>query len=759
MLLLTLVRVLRGALPLLVALLALLPARADEGMWLPLLLKQLNEADMKARGMRMSADDIYSVNHSSLKDAVVQFGGGCTGEIISGDGLLLTNHHCGFGQIQQHSSVEKDYLTNGYWAKTRADELLNPGLTATFIVRMEDVTKDILGAMPTNLAESGREAYVQQQIERLVAQATAGTHYGAIIRPFFYGQEYYMFVTETFQDVRLVGAPPGGIGKFGGDTDNWMWPRHTGDFSLFRVYSGPDGKPAPAGPTNIPLKPRHFLPISLAPVKEGDFTMVFGFPGRTTEYLTSWGVREIQEISDPARTSLRDARLKRWDVAMKSSDRLRIAYAAKQASLANYWKKWLGEMRGLRRLNAIIKKQEQESRFRQWAEADPARQKEYGSVLHDIEQHYRAQQDAVLARDYVLEATLGVELFSLANNPQFQQLAALLKDQKNPPTPEALKTAVDKIRPTLPNWYKNYDAATDQLICADVLRQQARAVPVQVLAPAVREAAGSNNDFTSFAQRVFLTSNFVSLEKINKMLDRVARGEAAALLNDPAFAFTSAVMTHYQATIQPVVQKAGEGITLLSRTYVRGLRQMQTDRKFYPDANSTLRVAYGNVRGYEPTDAVRYEYLTTLDGVVAKHDSTSEEFTAPRALLTAWKRKDYGDYAVNGSVPVAFLASNHTTGGNSGSPVINGRGELMGLNFDRVWEGTMSDIMFDPAMGRNIAMSMHYLLFVVDKIGNCPQLIQEMKIVREPHPNQGDAGAEQPQRKKKKEKKRKEKAL
>ncbi len=752
-------RFVRGLLAAFLAVMTL-SARADEGMWLPLLLKQLNEPDMKLRGMRMTADDIYSVNHSSLKDAVVQFGGGCTGEIISNEGLLLTNHHCGFSQIQQHSSVEKDYLTNGYWAKTRAEELSNPGLTAMFIIRMEDVTQQILGEMPKNLTEADRENYVQRATEKLIGKTVAGTHYGAIVRPFFYGQEYYMFVTETFQDVRLVGAPPSGIGKFGGDTDNWMWPRHTGDFSLFRVYSAPDGKPAPYSTNNVPLKPRHSLPISLAPVKEGDFTLVFGFPGRTTEYLTSWGVRELQEISDPARVALRDARLKRWNVAMQSSDRLRIAYAAKHASLANYWKKWIGEMRGLKRLNAVIRKQEQETKFQQWVAADPARQLEYGNVLTGIEQNYRDQRNLTLARDYVTEGTLGVELFALANNT-FQPLADML--QQKSPIPALIKTQVDKIKAGLPNWYKNYDAATDQLICGDLLRMQAKAVPAAALAPAVKDAAGTNNDFTSFAQRVFLTSNLVSLEKAIQLLDRVAAGDSKALLDDPAFKFTSAVVGHYKANTLAPYQKAADGTTLLSRTYVRGLRQMQQDRKFYPDANSTLRVAYGNVRGYEPADGVTYEYFTTIDGAMAKVDTTSEEFTAPRKLIDAWKRKDYGDYAVNGTVPVAFTASNHTTGGNSGSPVINGRGELMGLNFDRVWEGTMSDVMFDPAMGRNIALDMHYLLFVIDKVGGSGHLVQEMKIVREPHPNMAEAGqmsGDKPKKEKKakKEKQKKEKA-
>ena len=708
-------------------------------MWLPLLLKQLNEADMQKRGLKLSADDIYSINHSSLKDAVVQFGGGCTGEIISPDGLLLTNHHCGFGAIQQHSSVEHDYLTDGYWAKTREQELTNPGLTAMFIVRMEDVTQQILSALPANVTEEERDKLVAKKGQELVDQATAASHYGGFVRPFFYGQEYYMFVTETFTDVRMVGAPPQGIGKFGGDTDNWMWPRHTGDFSLFRVYAGPDNKPAPYSPSNVPLKPRHFLPVSLTPVQEGDFTMVFGFPGRTTEYLTSDAVREIQDVSDPARVALRDARLARWHVAMQSSPTLRIAYAAKDARIANYWKKWIGEMRGLKRLDAVHVKEQQEAAFRQWVATDPRRQQEYGTVLASMTQNFKDMEGYTLAREYVTEGTLGVELLSLANG--FEAIAELLRTQ--PKNKEAIKEAVEKKRAGLAGYYKDYHFPTDQLIFGDLLKMQLEAVPTKLQAPVLRETAqkiGKNGDYQAFARSVFNRSNFTTLAEANKLLDRVEAGDAAALLDDPAYRYVHDVVQHYRAEISPVIQKATDSNTLLTRTYLKGLREMQPTRKFYPDANSTLRVAYGNVRGYSPADGVENLYYTTLDGVMAKADSTSEEFTIPKKLKDVYQRRDFGQYAVNGTVPVAFIATNHTTGGNSGSPIINANGELMGLNFDRDWEGTMSDIMYDPEQTRNIALSTNYLLFVIDKIGGAGNLVQEMTLVRhEPGAAEGKA--------------------
>jgi hypothetical protein len=451
----------------------LLPqARADEGMWLPLLLKQLNEADMQKKGLKLTAEQIYSINQGSLKDAVVQFGGGCTGEIISDQGLLLTNHHCGYSQIQSHSSVENDYLTKGYWAMSREQELPNPGLTATFIVRMEDVTQQVLTGVPTtNILEADREKMVLANSQRVAQAAVQGTNYQAFVRPMFSGNEYYLFVTEVFQDIRLVGAPPSSIGKFGGDTDNWAWPRHTGDFSIFRIYAGPDNKPAPYSPENKPFKPRHHLPISLSGVQPGDFTLVFGFPGRTNEYLTSWGVDEVYSLSNPAKIKVRDAKLRILDTDMKASDKVRIQYAAKYASIANYWKKWIGETRGLKKLDAVTRKQEQEVQFQKWAESgDEARKAAYASLLPQFQKNYATVRDYTLARDYVTEAALGVELMLYANS----LLPALdMVDKKA--SAEELAAAIEKLKKGAPGFFRNYSVATDQKVAAALLPLYANA--------------------------------------------------------------------------------------------------------------------------------------------------------------------------------------------------------------------------------------------------------------------------------------------
>jgi hypothetical protein len=727
---------------LILALLFLLsPARADEGMWLPLLLKQLNEADMQKKGLQLTAEQIYSVNQGSLKDAVVQFGGGCTGEIISDQGLLLTNHHCGYSQIQSHSSVEKDYLTKGYWAMSRDQELPNPGLTATFIVRMEDVTKQVLdGIPPTGLAESERERRVQQNGQRVAQAAVQGTHYQAFVRPFFNGNEYYMFVTEVFQDVRLVGAPPSAIGKFGGDTDNWMWPRHTGDFSLFRIYAGPDNKPAAYSPDNKPFKPRHHLPISMAGVKPGDFTLVFGFPGRTNEYLTSWGVDELYSLSNPAKIKVRDAKLRILDQDMKASDKVRIQYAAKYASLANYWKKWIGENRGLKKLDAVNRKREQEARFTQWVNAgDASRKATYGTLLPDFEKNYAGLRDLTVARDYVTEAALGVELLLYANS-----LTALgeLATAKTPPADIA--AAVDKLKKGAVGFFKNYNKPTDQKVAGALLALYAEGTPAALLPDYVKALRKQNpgpNGWATYAATLYSKSRLTTQADAYAVLDEVAQGNARALLNDPAYQLATAIVTNYRSNILPPYTLAADNVALLSRTYLAGLRQMQTDRKFYPDANSTLRVAYGQVADYAPADGVRYAYYTTLDGLMAKADSTNPDFEIPARLTELYQNKDYGPYAVNGTVPVAFIATNHTTGGNSGSPVINGKGELIGTNFDRNWEGTMSDIMFDPDRVRNITLDVRYMLFVVDKYAGAKHLVDEMTLVggseQEAAPNKG----------------------
>ncbi|KUG08983.1 S46 family peptidase [Solirubrum puertoriconensis] len=710
--------------------LLLLPAvaRADEGMWLPLLLKQLNEADMQKKGLKLSAEDIYSVNRGSLKDAIVQFGGGCTGEIISNEGLLLTNHHCGYGQIQQHSSVEKDYLTNGYWAMSREQELPNPGLSATFIVRMEDVTGQILQGMPANMQEAEREKAVQQRSAQVAQKAVEGTHYKAFVRPMFGGGEYYLFVTEVFEDVRLVGAPPSSIGKFGGDTDNWMWPRHTGDFSIFRIYAGPDNKPAPYSPQNKPFQPRHSLPISLSGVQPGDFTLVFGFPGRTNEYLTSWGVDEVYSVSDPARVKIRDTKLRLLDQDMKASDKVRIQYAAKYASLANYWKKWQGEMRGLKRLDAVRRKQQQEQQFRQWVQqGDATRQAAYGQILSQVEQQYKLARPYVVARDYATEAALGVELIAYANS--LQNLVDLI--QAKAPQAE-LQAAIEKARKGTSNFFRNYSATTDQKVAAALLPLYAEGTPADLLPAYVKQLRTQHTSpdaWQRFAASLYSRTKLASDADAQKVLDELAKGNAATLLNDPAYQLAAPIVATYRQQVLPTYTQTQDQITLLQRTYIAGLRQWQPERKFYPDANSTLRVAYGQVAGYEPADGVQYEYYTTLDGIMEKADPTNPDFEVPKRLAELYQQKDYGPYAVNGTVPVAFTATNHTTGGNSGSPVINGRGELIGINFDRNWEGTMSDIMYDPERVRNITLDVRYMLFVVDKYAGASHLIKEMNLV------------------------------
>ena len=717
------------------ALLALLlltlaaPARADEGMWLPLLLKQLNEADMQKKGLKLTADQIYSINQGSLKDAVVQFGGGCTGEIISNEGLLLTNHHCGYGQIQQHSSVESDYLTKGYWAMNRSQELTNPGLTATFIIRMEDVTSQVLAGVPTaNIAEADREKLVQTNIQRISQAAVQGTHYQAFIRPFYNGNEYYLFVTEVFQDIRLVGAPPSSIGKFGGDTDNWAWPRHTGDFSIFRIYAGPDNKPAPYSAQNVPFKPRHHLPISLAGVQPGDFTLVFGFPGRTNEYLTSWGVDEVYSVSNPAKIKVRDARLRVLDADMRASDKVRIQYAAKYAGIANYWKKWIGENRGLKKLDAVRVKQEQEAQFQQWATTgDEARRAAYAPLLPQLQQQYATVRDYTLARDYVVEAAMGVELLAYANS--LLPLAEMV-DKKAPAA--ELAAAVDKARGGTTNFFKNSTMATDQKVAAALLPLYANDTPPALLPAYVKtqqQQYATKGGWNAYVTQLYGKSRLASEAGAQAVLDEVAKGNARALLDDPAAQLATAIIGNYRTAILPAYTAATDQIALLQRTYVAGLRQQQTTRKFYPDANSTLRVAYGQVQPYQPADGTKYDFYTTLDGIMEKADPTNPEFEVPTRLTELYKNKDFGPYAYKGTVPVAFIATNHTTGGNSGSPVINGRGELIGTNFDRNWEGTMSDIMFDPDRVRNITLDVRYMLFVVDKFAGAGHLVNEMTLV------------------------------
>ena len=706
-------------------------ARADEGMWLPLLLKKYNFADMQAKGFRLSAEDIYSVNQASLKDAIVLFGGGCTGEMISPEGLLLTNHHCGFSQVQSHSSVENDYITKGFWAMDRKAELSNAGLTATFIVRMEDVTSQVLQGITPSMPEADREKQVQLNIEQARKNATQGTHYEASIKPYFYGQEYYMYVTETFRDVRLVGAPPLSIGNFGGDLDNWMWPRHTGDFSLFRIYASADNKPADYAPDNVPYKPKHYLPISLAGVDKGDFTMVFGFPGRTTEYLSSYGVAETYQDLNPARIQVRTEKLRILKEGMRSSDKIRIQYAAKYNSISNYHKKWTGENRGLKKLSAVEKKQAQEASFTAWATADPDRQLLYGKVLPQLKEQYEQRREVSLAREYVNEAAFGVELLGYANG-----FVSLLEyyDQPNRDQKE-LEKRIAALKNRTTGFYKDLNPPTDKALFVSLLPLYYQNVPRSLHPDAFGQLEKKyKSSWQRYADDVYGNSLLATEARANSLLNNFNEKNIKKLRLDPAYVLAKSIVETYRTRILPLYNTSSDQINLLSRTYLAGLREMQPNRKFYPDANSTLRVSYGKVNDYEPMDGARYEYYTTLDGVMEKAATGLEDYKVSDKLVSLYQQKDFGRYGENGTVPIAFIATNHTTGGNSGSPVIDANGYLIGTNFDRNWEGTMSDIMYDPDRVRNITIDVRYTLFVIDKFAGAGHLVREMKLVDRPEP-------------------------
>ncbi len=700
--------------------------KADEGMWLPIFLKAMNEADMQSKGLKLSADDIYSINKSSLKDAIVHFGGGCTAEIISDQGLMLTNHHCGYGQIQEHSTVENDLLTNGFWAKSQAEELANPGLTATLIIRMEDVTKQVLVNVSVGMTDAEREKKINEAIAQITKDVVKGTHYGAYIRPFFYGNEYYMFVTETFKDVRLVGAPPSSIGKFGGDTDNWMWPRHTGDFSIFRIYANKDNMPADYSKDNVPYKPKYVIPISIKGIEENDFTMVYGFPGRTTEYLSSFAVNMIMNETDPAKVKIRATRLEIWDKDMKASDKVRIQYSAKYASIANYWKKWDGEIRGLKKADAINKKKLFEQDFLLKVNTDDDAKGKYGTLFSDFEKMYGELSPWSKQRDYHSEAIMGIEAVNIAS--YFYDVVDALKSGKK--TVDIQKN-IDKIRSDAIIFYKDFNAATDEQICAAMLKIYINNIERDKQAVIFSEIEKKyKGDFKKYAKDIYAKSIFVSEAKVMEALKDLEKNYKK-IEKDPVYKLMYSCMSKFRQEVLPKYLELDAKINSLNRTYMKAMRELVTTKKYYPDANSTLRVTYGKVSGYFPKDGVHYAFYTTLDGVMEKENPALDEFIVFPKLKELYKNKDYGQYAnKKGELPVAFCASNHTTGGNSGSPVLNGEGQLIGTNFDRNWEGTMSDIIYNPDQVRNIVLDVRFTLFVIDKFAGAGYLLDEMKIVK-----------------------------
>jgi hypothetical protein len=693
-------------------------------MWLPIHIKNLLlYENMQELGLKLSAEEIYSVNQSSLKDAIVSLGGFCTGEIISDQGLLLTNHHCAYDAIQSHSTVENDLLENGFFAKSMADELPNEGLYVRFLVRMEDVTEQFNKVLSDTLTAQERQAYISQMSQELEKQASEATGYEASVKSFFAGNEFYLFLYETYRDVRLVGAPPESIGKFGGDTDNWMWPRHTGDFSLFRIYTGPDGKPAEYSKDNIPLKPRHHLPISLDGVEEGDFAMVFGFPGSTDRYLTSYGVQFALDITNPTRVKIRDKRLSILKEDMDADEALRIKYASKYAQVSNYWKYFIGQSQGLKNLNIVDKKQQIEQDFRDWIAQQPQQRSQYDTVLSVMEKSYdqlRKYQESYL---YLSEAVFGTEILPFTY--QFSRLSGILESE--PVNSEELQATIATLKEATEEHFEDYSASTDQEVFAALLEMYAQDVPTDQL-PAIfaKVQKKHRGNFSKWAARVFENSVFASQEETLAFLDNPS---LKVLEKDPAYQAVESFMDNYYEQIAPMLRSTYGDLENNNRLFVAGLREMNPDQQYYADANSTLRLTYGTVQSYEPKDGVLYQHLTTLEGVAEKRDPSDMEFQVPDKLMELYRTKDYGPYGMDGEMPVCFITNNDITGGNSGSPVINAHGHLIGTAFDGNWEAMSGDIAFEDQLQRCINVDIRYTLFIIDKFAGADHLIDEMTII------------------------------
>ena len=699
---------------------------ADEGMWIPMLLEKMNEKDMSRLGMRITASDIYDINNSSMKDAIFLFGGGCTASAISAEGLLLTNHHCGYGAIQRLSTIENDMLTNGFWAVGRQDELYCPGLTVTRLVKMEDVTAAALSGVTDDLTEEARAEIIEKNIKEIKDEATKDTHYEAVVKPFFYGNQYYLFVNEIFKDIRLVGAPPSSIGNFGGDSDNWMWPRHTGDFSLFRIYSNQNNQPAEYSEDNVPYKPLYVLPISIKGVEENDFTFVFGFPGRTEEYLPSYAIEMITQIQNPTRINLRRQKLDIYESFMTQDELVKLQYSNKQKGLANAWKKWIGENNGIQKLNGIDKKKEYELRFQQWIDQSAERKEKYGNILSKLKDTYEILGGLQLEFSYLLEAGLDIEIVKVA------RMTFGLKNlsEKEETTQDEIQKEIEKSKKQLLAFYKDYHQPIDRQIFISMLQNYRKAIETKK-SPAVFDIIDKKfkGDISLYADYVFKKSMFANRTTAISFVENFKLSRLKRLIKDPGFQLANGLMDHYRNQLMPALSKTNSDKDSLMRLYMTAQMEFEPERRFYPDANSTLRVAYGSVKSFYPRDAVFYEKQTTIEGIMEKEDPKNEDYIVDGRLKTLYQTKDFGRYAHNGTLPICFIASNHTTGGNSGSPVFNGNGQLVGLNFDRVWEGTMSDLMFDPEQCRNIMLDMRYCLFLIDKYAGARHLLDEMIVI------------------------------
>lgn len=697
-------------------------AKADEGMWLLPLIEKLNIGRMTELGFKLSAEDIYSLNQPSIKDAIVIFGGGCTGEIVSSQGLILTNHHCGYGQIQNHSSVEHDYLKDGFWAMSKEEELPNPGLSVTFLVRIEDVTSQILAGVKPGMSETDRIAAINAARLAVEKKAQEGGNYRVQVGSFYGGNYFYLLVYERYTDVRLVGAPPQSIGKFGSDTDNWEWPRHTVDFSVFRVYSGPDGKPAAYSKENVPLKPKYHLPVSLKELDKGDFAMILGYPGRTNRYMTSYEVDEMLKITHPNRIKIRGVKQDAWMEDMKADQKVNIQYSAKYFSSSNYWKYSIGQKAGLEKLNVKGEKENLEAQFNEWVASNPSAKEKYGEALNMIRTAIESRSEQYNALQYLSETMQGCELLN------FDPLATLLITALKSGDKEQVNAAIERIKTNVDELYKDYNAPTDKKATKALLALYREDVPSKYhpdfYTTVVDKKFKGNID--RFVEDMFNRSVFAGKEKLMAFLEKPS---LKVIENDPAYLAALDV----NETAETLSKTSGQYDSQLAagkRIWQAALMEMAPDAILYPDANSTMRLTYGTVQDYDPRDGVTYKYYTTMQGMVDKYKPGDYEFDLPQRLLDLHEKKEYGRYGSSrGYMPVGFLTTNDITGGNSGSPVINGNGELIGLAFDGNWESMSGDIAYEPELQRTIVADIRCVLWVIDVYAGAGHLVNEMTIV------------------------------
>jgi hypothetical protein len=698
--------------------------KADEGMWIPILIEQFNIELMQEKGFKLTAEDIYSINRACMKDAVMIFGGGCTGELISSKGLLITNHHCGYGRIQAHSTLEHDYLTDGFWAMSPDEELPNPGLNVVFMRRMEDVTERALEGVTDSMTEEERSAKISANSRSIVAEATAGTDYSGSVRPFYMGNQFFLFINETFNDVRLVGAPPSSIGKFGGETDNWMWPRHTGDFSLFRIYADKDNNPADFSEENVPYNPPYHFPISLKGVQEGDFTMVFGYPGSTAQYVPSYHIEMLKDYINPPMIDLRDRKLEIIIADMEADPGVRIQYSAKKSGIANSWKRWIGENQGLEKMNAVSKKKEFEKGFTEWVAADRNRQMAYGDILPEYSEIYEKYKVFRLVNSYSNETIGrgGVEAIGLAG--QFASLVSAFENGGNS------ERALAGIERRISDFFRNYNQPTDKKLFVAMMEMYGNNLSPEWQAEEYKKLRTScKGDFSKIVDKIYSKTLFADEASVRALLTDFNSSSVKKVKKDPLFLLATSVNSLISEKVAEPYSELSDRISLLDRLYMKAQLEYAADKVLWPDANFTLRVAYGNVAGYEARDAVYHQHYTTLKGIMEKDNPEIYDYDVPDKLRELYRERDYGRYAQDGEIPVCFIANNHSTGGNSGSPVINGEGHLIGVNFDRAWEGVASDLMYNPEQSRNISLDIRYALFIIDKFAGAGYLLDEMTLI------------------------------